>query len=46
MKKEYNTPEIEVTKFDVEDVITTSVGGGLSQNGPVSASYGGLTWSN
>lgn len=26
MKKEYNAPEIEVTKFDVEDVITLSSG--------------------
>ena len=41
MKKEYNTPEVEVTKFDVEDVITTS---GLQNNGSVSKTYGSLNW--
>ena len=41
MKKEYNAPEIEVTKFDVEDVITAS---GLVNNGKISVSYGSLNW--
>ena len=39
MKKEYNTPEIEVTKFDVEDVITAS---GLVEGANYSASYSDL----
>ncbi len=31
MKKEYSAPEIEVTKFDVEDIITLSNGGTLTE---------------
>ncbi len=41
MKKEYNTPEIEVTKFDVEDIMTTSAAG-LSLGSNYSASYTSL----
>lgn len=33
MKKNYQVPEIEVTKFDVEDVITLSIGGDILENG-------------
>ena len=37
MKKEYNTPEVEVTKFDVEDIITAS--GLVESNTRISVSY-------
>ena len=39
MKKEYNTPEVEVTKFDVEDIITAS---GLQLGANNSVSYADL----
>lgn len=30
MKKEYNAPELEITTFDTEDIITLSTGTDLS----------------
>ena len=30
--KKFETPEIEITEFAVEDVITESTGGALSEN--------------
>ena len=32
MKKKYVTPEMEITEFEVEDVITTSGGDGKDNN--------------
>ena len=41
IKKEYITPEIEISKFNIEDNITTSnMGGG--QAGDVNEGIGGL----
>lgn len=36
MKKNYNAPDFEVAEFEVEDIITLSVG-----NGPVEGGDGG-----
>lgn len=33
MKKKYMTPEMEITEFDEEDVITTSNGEGAGEGG-------------
>ena len=35
MKETYETPEMEITEFDVEDVITTSDGTSESQTWPL-----------
>lgn len=40
MKKEYTTPEIEVSQFDVEDIITMSGATDYSNGTP----YDDITW--
>lgn len=37
MKRDYTKPEIEITRFSTEDIITTSsIGGNIDTNLPIS----------